>query len=285
MAFTMVADLVDMMEMHPGNGEQDATAGLSAAALAIAKNFSDRTLLQNVNQLLQALSEPGGKGGKFLGNLAGNLTPASSLMRGANPDPYMREARGFIDSMMKNWPGYSESLPPVRDVFGEPVWKRIGLTTTQDDDLVEAEHNRIILETGKGIGKPTPIRNGLDFRDISTTDGRTAYDRLQELSGQLPGRPSLKTLLAQAMRKETYEDMPDGEAGVKGTKLWALTGIVSDYREAALKTLLKENPQLRTQLHNRERDAKGAYLKNRKERQQSQPGAMELLELLGAVRQ
>ncbi|MGO4839423.1 hypothetical protein AB4144_44975, partial [Rhizobiaceae sp. 2RAB30] len=175
MTLSMVANLVDIMKHDPDG--KSAELGIGALSLALAKNFSDRTFLANLHQALEALSDPGGaKAERYLGNIAGNTIPLSSALRGLNPDPYLREAGTFIDTMMKNLPGYSETLPPTRDVFGEPIWRRIGLSTTSEADEVEAEHSRIILETGKGIGKPDPKFEGVDLRDITLSDGRQAYD-------------------------------------------------------------------------------------------------------------
>jgi hypothetical protein len=274
MVMSMMADLVEISRQNPEG--KDAEMGIGALALALGKNFTDRTFLLNLNQALQAFSDPGNKGEKWLGNLAGNAIPFSSAIRGLNPDPYLREARGFIDTMLKNLPGYSETLPPVRDSFGEPVWKKISITTTQKPDIVETEHNRIMLETGKTIGKPDPALGGEDLRGITLSDGRNAYDRLQELSGQLPKRPSLKSLLEKTIKADWYQRLPDGDADVTGTRLNALSRQAKAYRKAAKALLLAENPELREVVFKRQRDAYAAQ----KRKQAEEPSARALLEAL-----
>lgn len=277
MPFTMVADLVEAMRLDPEG--KDAEIGMAAALLAIATSFSDRTFLQNIHQALEALSdETGSRGERWLANVAGNTIPLSSALRGyANPDPHLRDARGFIDTMLKNMPGYSETLPPTRDVFGEPIWRRIGITTDSEADEVEAEHNRIILETGKGLGKPAPDLGGADLRDITLKSGQNAYDRLQELSGQLPSGPSLKQRLAEIIRADWYQELPDGDSGVKGTRLNVLSRQAGKYREAAKATLLAENPELQELVYQRQKDA---FLARQKTKAEREPGARELLEAL-----
>ncbi|WP_157018447.1 hypothetical protein [Mesorhizobium xinjiangense] len=276
MAFSMVANLVEIMRNDPHGDHGTAERGIGALGLALAKNFTDRTFLLNLHQALQALSDPGARGERYLGSIAGNTIPLSSAIRGLNPDPYLREARSFIDTMMKNLPGYSETLAPSRDAFGDPVWKRIGMSTTSEADIVEAEHTRIILETGGGIGRPDPKFEGVDLRDIALKSGRQAYDRFQELAGHPPGAKSLKTALAELIRSDTYQDLPDGEAGVKGTRLNAIGRIVGKYREAGKKALIRENPELRDLLKARQREARSAYLKSKEERTQKSPGAKAL---------
>ena len=277
MPFTMVADLVEAMRLDPES--KDAELGMGAALLSIATSFSDRTFLQNIHQALEALSdETGSRGERWLANVAGNTIPFSSALRGyANPDPYLRDARGFIDTMLKNMPGYSETLPPTRDVFGEPVWRRIGITTDSEADEVEAEHNRIMLETGKGLGKPSPDLGGADLRDITLKSGQNAYDRLQELSGQLPTGPSLKQRLAEIIRADWYQELPDGDHDVTGTRLNVLVRQVSKYRKAAKATLLAENPELQELVYQRQKDA---FVARQKAKAEREPGARELLEAL-----
>ncbi len=274
MAFGMVADLVEALRVDPD--AKDPEAGMGALLLALAKSFTDRTFLQNMHQALEALSDPGSRGERWLGNIAGNVAPLSSALRGLNPDPYLRDARTFVDSMLKNMPGYSDTLPPTRDAFGEPVWRRIGITSRDEADEVEAEHNRIILETGRGIGKPSHGLGGEDLRGITLATGQNAYDRLQELSGQLPTGPSLKQRLKDIIAADWYRELPDGDADVKGTRLNVLALQVRKYREAAKAAFLRENPDLQGLVYKRQREAFIARSRNR----EREPGGRELLEAL-----
>jgi hypothetical protein len=278
MSMSMVADLVEALQHDPDGGETEN--GILALTLALAKKLSDRTFLLNMHQTLQALTDPGQRGERWLGNLAGNTIPFSSAMRGINPDPYLRDARGFIDTALKNLPGYSQTLPPVRDAFGEPIWKSISITSTDRADIVEAENNRIILETGSGIHKPSPRWEGLDLRDITLKSGRTAYDRFQELSGHVPGQKPLKYHLEKLIKSKTYRDMPDGDPGVTGTRLNALNKIITKYREAARYALIRENPELKQFIKARQKAARGAILENRKADSQVTPSARALLDAM-----
>lgn len=263
MPFGMVADIVDMTITHPNT--KDAEKGALAVGVSLAKAFSEKTFLLNVNQLLQAITEPERNMGRFAGGLAGNIfVPGASGVRGyLNDDPYMREARGFLDNAMKGLPGYSEGLPPQRDAFGNPLWRKRSLSTSQELDVVEAEHQRIIMETGYGINPPAPSRNGVDLRDVTLSDGRNAYDLLQELAAN-PGKGrSMEASLAKLIGSKAYQGLVDGPAGVKGTKLDAIAGVVSEYREAAFKALLKKYPELRAQVHQRQLQVKSALSANR----------------------
>lgn len=279
MAMTMMVDLVSAIRHDPENA--DTERGIMALAMSLGKKFSDKTFLQSLNQTLDALSDDSGdRGEKYLAGIASNTIPLSSALRGINPDPHLREARTFIDGVLKNVPGYSQTLPPSRDAFGEPVARTIGLSTTSEADIVEAENMRLLVETGTGVFKPDPKFEGVDLRDITLSNGQNAYDRYQELAGQLPGRKSLKKYLADIIHSKTYQDLPDGDRVVKGTRIHALGEMATKYRDAARKVLIRENSELRALVKARQRDARGAYIKNRQERQKGEPGARQLLEAL-----
>lgn len=234
LAMGMVTDLVDMARSDPeGRTKSYQESGMGSLLIALASNFSDKTFLLNLNFALRALSDPETHGAKFVGQMVGNTLPLSSLMRGLNPDPYLREARGFIDSIKKNLPAFSETLPPRRDVYGEPIWRRIGLSTTDESDFVEAEHNRIMIETGMGVRTPSPVKHGVDLRDVTLSNGRNAFDYYQELAFDPLDKPdspkTLKGALSRLIKSKGYSNLVDGESTVKGTKLAAISDVVRDY--------------------------------------------------------
>ena len=277
MPFGMMADLVEMKVLHPNTKE--AKNGMGALLIALAQNFSEKTFLLNLNQMLRAMTDPSSSGEKFAGNIIGSSIPLSSLIKAGNPDPYLRDARTVVDNAMKNMPAYSETLDPQRDVFGEPMWKRMGLTSNQDTDIVQAEHNRIIQETGEGIGKVSPNRNGTDLRDIKLDDGRSAYNKLQEFI-IMPSKNSrsLKQALEKLIRSPQYARLVDGDGGTKGTRLNAFSTVLARYRQAAYKRLLREYPEVRQAVSSRKIDIRSALIA--KKSQGGNPSA-ELFEALG----
>ncbi|UIY29188.1 hypothetical protein LZK73_21890 [Neorhizobium galegae] len=277
MAMGMVADVVQQMQTNPDKDYGDAAG---AIVVALAKNLGEKTFLLNLNSAIQAALEPDKQLSKWAGRTVGSMIPASSLLRGHNPDPYLREARGFVDNVIRGVPGLSETLPKSFDVFGDPIERTVGVIGTQKSDLVEAEHNRIMLQTGKGLGKPDPQFEGVDLRDITLKDGRNAFEAFQELSGHLPGRKSLREVLAKEISKRGYQDLPDGEAGVKGTRLNRLGALTQEYRQAARAELVRKYPELKPYIQQRQKEARGAFISNRQQRLNGDPGAKELLDAL-----
>ncbi|MEM7728186.1 MAG: hypothetical protein AAF311_02815 [Pseudomonadota bacterium] len=281
MAMSIAADLVEMQQINAN--AKDVEKGLGAVALAVARNFSDKTFFQSLTQFFRAASDPERHLAKQAGTMARAILPASSLIRGTNPDPYLRDARGLLDTILKDLPGYSETLPPVRTALGEPVLKRIGVTTDDTADFVEAENNRIALETGWGLTPPSPRRKGVDLRETTLENGRQAFDYFQELSGTIKlGGLTLKERLRQVIESNAYQRLPDGAKDVRGTKVAALAKILSGYREAAFATVLRESPLLKEAVQERQRKVLDAYKENRAREQTGKEGTAEaLLEKLG----
>lgn len=249
---TLVADLLDMHVLNPNSGRSES--GITATIVAITSVLSEKSYLVNFNQLVQAMADPGDDGenvAKYLGNTANNMIPGSSAIRNyVNNDEYLREARNYVDRMMKDMPGYADASkqPPQRDSFGDPIWRTRGLVTGSNPDIVESEQNRFILETGKGVLPPSPTGSfkGIDLRDVTLSDGRNAFDIYQELTASPPNKTPLKDSLARLIQSPGYDRLVDGDGQTTGTKLAAVNDIVGTYRELARKEMLKKYPELRT---------------------------------------
>lgn len=280
MPFGMVADVVDMMVLHPEN--RKGGDSIMAIGVALASSFSEKTFLMNLNQVIQALANPGEGGeniGKYVGNLSSNMIPGSSGIRNYfNGDEYLREARTFMDRTMAGLPGYSDKLPPQRDSFGEPIWRKRALTTGGKEDAVEAEHNRIILETGYGVRPPTPHMSGVDLRTVTLSDGRNAYDVYQEMAAT--GPKSLKDQLASLISSNGYQRLVDGDPANPGTKIGAIMDVVNAYRQRGKAQMLKDYPELRQMLSQGAMDHRTKLQANQKN-QQSRPSVRDLLSSMG----
>lgn len=283
MPFGMVADVVDMMVTNPGS--KKSTDGIMAIGVALASAFSEKTFLMNLNQVIQALSNPGDGGeniGRYVGNLSANLIPGSSAIKAyANGDEYMREARTFLDRTMAGMPGYSDKLPPQRDSFGEPIWRKRGLTTGGANDVVEAEHNRIILETGNGVRPPTPHHNGVDLRTVTFSDGRNAYDVYQELSANPPTGVSLKDQLSKLIGSAGYGKLIDGDPQLPGTKVGAMMDVVGKYRQMGKALMLRQYPELRQMLSQGQMDHRAQLQEAQRGKQSGRPSVREMLTDMG----
>jgi hypothetical protein len=241
MPFGVVADLANAINTAEDGDPihaQIATAA-TAALLSVVKQLTNKTYLMSINQVVQAVSEgEDTKWANFLGQMAANITPGAAGMRLANPDPYMRDARGFVDKFMATVPGLSEKVPARYDIWGEPRGTIKGLWNNTPHDLVDHEIRRMITEGEVGLSAPSAYAGGVDLREITMENGKNAYEEYQKLAGKLnPQATSLKDIAATIIKTEGYQLAPDGDSRVKGTKQAMLAGAMAEYRGHALSLL------------------------------------------------
>jgi hypothetical protein len=250
--FAMVADIVDGFAVNPARRDQVKTLGDAAGAVALAMStaIQDRSFLQGIDMAIQALASPEDRLERWLGDMTGNMIPAASAVRNyLNPDPMLRDARTVVDRAMRGVPVYSETIAPVRDFLGEPVWRHRGLVSRQHDDPLMNEYSRIVEETGFGISPPPATRrDGADLRAIRLSDGRTAYDAYQELASDPTGERPLRQTLERLIESDQYQRLIDGDPQFPGTKLGAIREIVGGYRRVAFQRLQAEYPEVRNAL-------------------------------------
>lgn len=238
-----MAMMADMMDCYHNLGEQESPALEQASAamlIAMAKQFTDKTYLQGINQMMQAMTDPDQSMKRVAGQTAANFVPYSAAMRQLNPDQHLHDAQTMVDKVRATIPGLSATVPMRYDALGQPVM-RPGLWSSDDGQALSMELQRLAIETGHTLGPPGSDLRGVDLRTITMENGRNAYEQYQLWAGNPTGQGmSLATILSKRIQSEAYQLLPDGDATTKGTKLWMLMGIVSSYRERAAMMLLRD---------------------------------------------
>ncbi|WP_156421437.1 hypothetical protein [Aureimonas sp. AU40] len=247
----IIVDLQDAM-VTMGEDMEDASTleklGTGSVALlsALTKQFQSKSYAMGFSQFLNAIMDPDERAGPYAGQMASNFVPFASMLRQTDGDPYMRDARDFVDKILNTVPGLGESLPARYDAFGDPVRQRNGLWSSDAANIVDQEVQRLAVETGSTPSRPSPRgRGGVDLRDLTMTDGdfagRNAFVVYQELGGHLPGLPSLKETAAELIQGEEYQIAPDGDARTDGTKLSLLADLMRRYRSEAMAFVMQDS--------------------------------------------
>ncbi|MDG4856431.1 hypothetical protein [Mesorhizobium sp. WSM4982] len=235
----IIADLMDAYHNLGENENETIPQAIGALTMAMAKQFSDKTYVQGINQMMQVMTDPDRNVSRVAGQMAANFVPYSAAMRQLNPDPLLHDARGMTDKVMATIPGLSSKVPLQYDPLGEPVM-RPGLWSTDDGQVLSQELQRLAIENGSTIEAPGANPQGVDLRSIVMENGMNAYEQYQRWAGNPGQGMSLSTVLARRIRTEAYQLAPDGDITTKGTKLWLLGGIVSAYRQRAMKMLKRD---------------------------------------------
>jgi hypothetical protein len=194
-------------------------------AASIMGQMKDKTWLQGVSNVMEALDDPrgiSGKAGSWLANTAGSIAVPAVVAQSAQAiDPVARQAKGPWERIKARIPGLSSSLKPRIDVWGQPVPGTGGSplrTTERRNDLVTAE----LLAIGARMGMPN--------KRVGRTDlTPEQYSSYAERSGKLTYQ-----WLKQAIEDPSWANV-DAES-----KLKVVDAIKSDARETARAEMFPE---------------------------------------------
>lgn len=238
---------------HLSQDELDEAAAL--VVLSFRKNVENKTFLQGLTQLMLATSDPDQYGERFLGSLVTGLVPASSLTGevARQTDPILRRADSIFDHVKARTPGFSSSLPPRRNIWGEPIFLDGGLgpdfisplySHRVNPDLASTE----VVRVGARLSKPKDVIKG-----VQLDSGER--DKLEEITGRLAKTMVDRLVVSpeyqrapKPIQKELIENLYSKARGVARTQLFTsiLTHDPGRYEkvvEKMLKGLTEEQGQ------------------------------------------
>jgi len=260
MFFGITADFVDAV----GHMDDPTRDNLAASMVStVAYNVTSKTYLKGLSQFMDAVRSPEGSVTEaFFRNRIASYIPAGinsiATAVGAN-DPYEREVRSVMDAIYKRLPGFSETLSPRRNVFGEVITARQALgpdaispffSSTQTDDKVKLELARLDY----AFSPPGKVLDGIDLTQVKNAKGQDFYDRWQQqLTTFRVGRSTLKESLGILIASPRYAkwraNEPDALANTDDPKtLQEVRAEITYYRERAKQETLKEFPEVAKQL-------------------------------------
>lgn len=257
MPVALAADFVDMFLMHQNKGDMEELENVATGmVLALAHQLKDKTYYKGASDFLDALADEK-KASSWSERFVPGFIPGVALMRHLNPDPYVHEINGMVDSIKANIPGYSDTVPVRYDALGRPVQVPGRFIGTKDFDnpLVRALDEQFAM-TGTSLTAPQPKVEGIDLREITLAkDGSNAFEAYNKLIHKPKGvSKTLPVALEQVVQSKNYAAAPHGEAGTANTKEYMVSQVINNYRAAAMAQLKAENPDLRETLGAKARD-------------------------------
>lgn len=250
------ADVTEVMK-H-AEDDQDSTDLAVAATLALAKNLTSRTYLSGVSDMLNVISDPDRYAEGFFRRQAASFTPMTSLVANIERefDPTIRAAYDVIDQVKSRTPGFSDELPPRRNLWGEPLVLEGGLgwdfvspiySSTQKFDFVNNE----MINNEMDVSMP---RRRIGSGNFSLELNGDEYDRYVVLAGKEVKLPyqnpktgkttklGLHDYLKNVMISDIYTNASEGPDG--GRTLLVRTAV-NAFRDVARAELFKEFPALK----------------------------------------
>jgi len=260
---TMLGVAADVYEFgkyddDPESGTWDTAAhGMIAA---IARQMQDKTYLQGFSTVVDVLNDPEQGGGKLAQTLAATFVVPGAVKSVRDltapiydEDPAFREVRDVLDKIYDRTPGLSQTLPPRRNILGEPIKRYesriegffkgflpIDYSTVTDDTIFEE-----MALLGHGFRPPRPMRNGIDLHEVPSGN-TTAYDRWMELAGKVRvDGQNLREALTALINDPAYREMtPISTFDVESPRRDALNRVIRYYQRVAWRQTLQETPDL-----------------------------------------
>jgi hypothetical protein len=259
----LVADYAQIInQLDEPEAEQVAMAVMFAGV----RNFADKTYWKtfgDVTDLVAAVrfgEEPGHKFAQTARGPLTTITTGGPLMAATARaiDPVMRDARAFVDERMARLPGYSKTVPAVRDGYGDPVLSQQAWTIggpwvgiVSPFALKPHETDRVKLE-GARLQAKLPsfpfqiggrVTDDFDLRAPQPGDrlgvalSPQQRDRWQDLYRRIVRHPELG-IESQVLNRTEYQGLT--LAGQRET----FTSYLYDAKSMALDALLVEDKEL-----------------------------------------
>lgn len=259
-----IADFMEIVGQIPEAGAIEIGAALT---LAMTRQIQDKPYFTGLSNVVEAVRDPNSRTRTYVQSLARASVPAAVRLAERLQDPTLREAQGVIDTWRANTPGFSDTLPPRRNVWGEPQlipeawgpdWLSPVFVNATHSDAVSREVDRL----GVALEKPSRIFYGTKPPDVRLEPARIRegieltpqeYDFLVRMAGnELKAANGLgaKDAVAKLIQTDTYRRLSDGPDGGKASQIRA---VVSTYRQMATVELLRRDEALRAEWYERQR--------------------------------
>lgn len=240
----------DVTEIIGQTTEAEAAQIATAAALSVAQNMASKTYMSGVTDFFDAFFsaslDPESSNYKltsYLQRMAASVVPASVANIERFLSPEMSATYGFLDRVKSRIPGYSDDLPPRRNIFGEPIVLEGGIgpdimspiyTSTAKDDPVADE----MVRQQVAVGMPRRQIQGIEL-------DAQQYDRYVLLYSGIEAPTSLKDQLRTMFNTREYKNASDGP---EGGKALMIKSVFTAYRDMAQAQMLAEDDQLTNQI-------------------------------------
>jgi len=240
----------DMAEIMGQTTEADAQQLAVAAGLSVGQNMASKTYMSGLVDFMDAFfsssTDPEANNYKlnsWLTRTAASVVPAGVAALERSISPELTATYGILDRIKSRIPGYSEGLPPRRNIFGEPVVLEGGIgpdimspiyvSTAKEDPIADE-----LVAQQVSISMPRRVINEVEL-DANQYDKYILLYSGQDNKGMksVPLKAKLKELFA----KPGYKRATDGP---EGGKALAIQAVFTAYRDSAKAQLIQEDPTL-----------------------------------------
>lgn len=242
-------DLVRRREIAPEDVDE-LNEVIARAGAAVAASVVDRTWMQGVANLVEALDEAG-EGGlqRYLQQTAGSFVPAGVAALERAQQPQVSQPSSPYEAILARIPFLSAQVPLRRDLWGQEVRPDSGLGPVAGavspmparqvvDSPIDREMARLDVNV-ESIGR----RTRWGAADVNLQDWPAVYDAYRRLAGNEMRHPAwnmgARDLLNAVVEgrhelSEVYRQLSDGRDGGKAQ---FIRSVIQQYREEARRAI------------------------------------------------
>lgn len=233
----LAADTYDITNYALDEG--DAGKASTAALIAVTRNLTSKTMLKGFTELLDAISQGDKKLPAFAKNFGLSWIPAGVGAAERVTDPVLRDTITVMDQVKAKIPGLSRTLPPRRDVFGEPVVPEGNLGP---DMLSPVAVSTATKDPVRQMFADLGIDTKSDLKGMQQVDkvplSVDQHSRFVEIRGKM-----LKQSLDQLVGNQQFQHLPDNKDNPK-SKQELIRTIMGNTKTAAKGKLFQEFPEI-----------------------------------------
>lgn len=265
-----VADLYDYSRLQPYDLQDEYSTTFAGLIVAMANNFTSKTYLTGIKDVVSALNQPEQSMMRVLQNYASAVVPNTFAQAvELSGDPYMRETHSILERLRSRVPGFADKLPVMRNIFGEPVTRARGFAGGLENNLPEPINdilsmfspliyrsvsddivNNELSMLQHGFQPPKPVIHNVDLMSHFNDRGQTAWDRWMQLHGQVKvnGRTIRQELRKLIASKEYRALTPLNTTVQESPRIDLIRTVIQRYRVKAKSQMLREFPELRKRI-------------------------------------
>lgn len=200
----VAADSVEIMSQVD---DLKATEIGLAAVASVAKNITSKTFLQGLSASISAMEDPQRYGKRWIQGYTNSIVPTGVAQIERQVDPITRSTysdegafQELLNAIRARIPGYSEDLPPQRNLWGRVIENEGSLGPDFISPIAMSTEKRSpideeLVRIKAGIRKPSTTQH---FDGVEIPLNPKEYDAFQVLVNKLP-LPSTGKVLKQSL--------------------------------------------------------------------------------------
>ena len=245
----------DATEVMGQVGEADAMDLTMGAVTAVSQNMMNKTYLSGVAEFFDMMSsiqaDPDAKNlpaRRWIERLGASVIPSGVAQVERTLNPTLSATQGLIEKIQSRVPGWSDSLPPRRNIFGEPIVLSGGLgpdimspiySSTDKQDPVADE----MVRQGTLVRMPLKNISGVELTTEQYDDYVLFYSGKDN---EFVGFQPLHDRLSEEMNSGRYQSGTDGPDGMKSE---IISTIFAAYKQSAQAEMLRKYPEIQNQIN------------------------------------